>query len=124
MHVLLIDPQVDDRTTLRLLAEFYGHQVDEAADGRRGLALATARRPDVIVMDLLLPGIDGFTIATQVASARKDAVPYVVAYTALDLLGARARSAGCDRFIVKPDMEGLLDLLQGGPPTGTPVATC
>lgn len=111
-HLLLIDPEDDDRITLRLLSELYGFRVDEADDGRRGLDLARSRHPDVVILDLLLPGIDGFAVAEQIRSTRADGAPFVIAYTALHLCEVRAHLAGCDHFIVKPDMERLIGLLQ------------
>ena len=85
-----------------LLAE--GYEVLEAADGATGVHVAGAERPELILMDLQLPGLDGLQAVQLIRAddALRD-VP-IVAVTAHAMKGddERARSAGCDGFIAKP----------------------
>ena len=85
-----------------LLAE--GYEVLEAADGATGVHVARAERPELILMDLQLPGLDGLQAVQLIRAddALRD-VP-IVAVTAHAMKGddERARSAGCDGFIAKP----------------------
>jgi two-component system cell cycle response regulator DivK len=102
--VLIIEDNRRNMLLIRDLLRLHGFRTLEAADGEEGIARAKAERPDLILMDLQLPGMDGLT-ATRVL--RQDpitaAIP-VVALTAHAMKGDRERAleAGCSGYIPKP----------------------
>ena len=57
--ILVVDDDINNRLLLRLVLEHAGHEITEASDGGEALALANARQPDLIIMDLHMPGMDG-----------------------------------------------------------------
>jgi CheY-like chemotaxis protein len=110
MKKILIIEDVDfnrDLLTQLLEEEF---EVVAATDGETGIALAERERPDLILMDLSLPVIDGWE-ATRRLKARESlkAIP-IIALTAHAMSGdeAKARASGCDDFLTKPIDEALL----------------
>lgn len=102
--VLVIeDTPANMRLTVFLL-ESAGHEVSCAVDAEAGLALAHSEQPDLILMDIQLPGMDGLEATTLLkADAATRAIP-VIALTALAMKGdeERIRAAGCDGYIAKP----------------------
>jgi PAS domain S-box-containing protein len=109
-RVLVIEDNADARAMLRHLLETAGHEVHEAADGRQGLAMALALRPDVALIDLGLPGLDGFEIARQLRAADERRTMLLVAVTGYGSPDDRERSllAGFDVHLVKPVDPDLL----------------
>ncbi len=101
--VLLIEDNADARQSLRTLLEHEGHRVEEAADGAGGLARAEATRPDIVLVDIGLPGIDGYEVARRIRSQR-GAAPILVAITGYGQADDRRRSleAGFDAHLTKP----------------------
>jgi len=102
--VLLVEDQSDLR---RLYAEqltMSGFDVIEAEDGAQAIAHTTGRGPDVVLMDLGLPGIDGWEATRRLKGDDRTAHIPVVALTAHDGAGElqRATDAGCDWFVPKP----------------------
>ena len=102
--ILVVEDNDDARHSLRLLLESLGHQVLEAADGRVGLALALESRPDLLLIDLGLPGMDGYEVARAVRASDAGKSARLVAVTGYGQAGDRRRSAeaGFDAHIVKP----------------------
>jgi two-component system, cell cycle response regulator DivK len=103
-QVLVIEDQEDNRQILRDLLTNADFEVIEAVDGEAGLAAAAEHRPDLILMDIQLPGIDGYEATRRLkADAALHAIP-VIAITAYDLNEAedKAREAGCDAYMSKP----------------------
>jgi two-component system, cell cycle response regulator DivK len=103
-RVLVVEDQVDNRQILRDLLTSANFEVIEAVDGEAGLTAAAAHRPDLILMDIQLPGIDGYEATRRLkADAALHAVP-VIAMTAYELNEAedKARAAGCDAYMAKP----------------------
>ena len=102
--VLVIEDNVANMTLAVFLLESAGHAVLRATDAEAGLMLARAEQPDLILMDIQLPGMDGLEAT---ALLRRDdltrAIP-VIALTALAMKGdeERIRAAGCDAYIAKP----------------------
>lgn len=110
-RILVIEDNADNMLLTAMLLESEGHTVLSAIDAEAGLAMARAERPDLILMDIQLPGMDGLAataILKQDASTRS--VP-VLALTALAMKGdeERIRAAGCDGYISKPI--GIQDFL-------------
>jgi len=102
--VLLIEDQEDNRRILRALLTSAGFEIVEAVDGEAGVAAARAHVPDLILMDIQLPVIDGLE-ATRRIKARPELrhIP-IIAVTSYALSGdeAKAREAGCDDYVTKP----------------------
>ncbi len=103
-RILVVEDQEDNRTILRDLLTHAGFAVLEAVTGEEGVRAAEAHRPDLILMDIQLPVVDGYE-ATRRIKARPElrAIP-VVAVTSYALSGdeAKARAAGCDGYVTKP----------------------
>ncbi len=102
--ILLVDDFADNREMYADYLTFSGFEVAEAADGIEALDKAFALRPDLIVMDLSLPGLDGWEATRRIKDdARTRDIP-VVAVTGHALTGheKKAKDAGCDAFLPKP----------------------
>jgi CheY-like chemotaxis protein len=102
--ILLVEDFEDAREMYRDYLEFAGFRVETAVDGRSAIEKARALRPDLILMDLSLPGIDGWE-ATRLLKAdpeTKHLLIVALSAHALAAEGERARVAGCDGFIAKP----------------------
>jgi DNA-binding response OmpR family regulator len=107
-RVLVIEDNPDLALGLRNNLEIEGHEVELAGDGRRGLAAARARPPDLIVLDLMLPELDGFRV---LRALRQEASPPVLVLTARGEEADKVRGLklGADDYVTKPF--GLLELL-------------
>jgi two-component system cell cycle response regulator DivK len=103
-RILVVEDQEDNRQILRDLLTSADFEVIEAADGEAGLAAAAAHRPDLILMDIQLPILDGYEATRRLkADAALRAIP-VIAVTSHALSGDadKAHAAGCDAYISKP----------------------
>ncbi len=103
-RILVVEDQEDNRKILRDLLTSADFEVIEAEDGESGLAAAAEHRPDLILMDIQLPGLDGYEATRRLkADAVLHAIP-VIAVTSYALGGDadRARAAGCDAYFSKP----------------------
>jgi two-component system cell cycle response regulator DivK len=103
-RILVIEDQEDNRQILRDLLTSADFEVIEAEDGEAGLAAAAAHRPDLILMDIQLPGIDGYEATRRLkADPGLHDIPIIVV-TSYALAGDddKARAAGCDAYISKP----------------------
>lgn len=103
-RILVIEDNVSNMKLATFLLESAGHSVLPATDAEAGLATARAERPDLILMDIQLPGMDGLQ-ATALLKGDPDtsSIP-VIALTALAMKGdaERIRAAGCDGYVAKP----------------------
>ncbi|MFZ5556465.1 MAG: response regulator [Pseudomonadota bacterium] len=81
-----------------------GHEVLHAADARSGIALATQQRPDLVLMDIQLPGMDGLEATRRLKADPATRAIRVIALTAFAMKGDedRVRAAGCDGYLTKP----------------------
>ena len=108
--ILVVDDYQDAREKYAEYLQFSGFRVAEARNGNEALEQAFALKPDLILMDLSLPGMDGWE-ATRVLKAdeRTKSIP-VVALTGHALAGASegAKKAGCDSFVTKPCLPDAL----------------
>jgi PAS domain S-box-containing protein len=102
LSILLIEDNDDARTALRALLESDGHHVDIAADGEHGLEVAAASKPEVVIVDIGLPVIDGYEVARRLRASRSSA--RLIALTGYGQPEDRRRSqdAGFDAHLVKP----------------------
>ena len=103
--VLVVDDFEDGRFMLRRLLEAKGLRVAEAADGEEAVASVRRECPDLILMDLNMPRMDGLTAARKIRECREfcSGVP-MVAVTAYHTYGMKeaAEEAGCDAYVAKP----------------------
>jgi CheY-like chemotaxis protein len=108
--ILYIDDSPDARRLVQRVLMSMDYDVQVAADGQSGLALAEACHPAVVLMDMNLPDMDGFSIATQLRARPDFARVKLVALTAADASERdRALAAGCDLFLEKPlDLDRFL----------------
>ena len=103
-QILVVEDQEDNRRILRDLLASAGYEMIEAVTGEEGVALAAARRPDLILMDIQLPGLDGYEATRRIkGDPALRAIP-VIAVTSYALSGddRKAFEAGCDAYVTKP----------------------
>jgi DNA-binding response OmpR family regulator len=103
LHVLVIEDDRELGASIRDVLERHGHRADLAADGRAGLQMALAEPPDVLVLDLTLPGMDGLHLCERLRAESDRHVP-VLMLTARDTLRDKLKGfeAGADDYLVKP----------------------
>jgi two-component system, cell cycle response regulator DivK len=102
--VLIIEDNPTNMTLAIFLLQSVGHSVLSASDAEAGLALARDEQPNLILMDIQLPGMDGLEATALLKRDEATRAIPVIALTALAMKGdeARIRSAGCDGYIAKP----------------------
>ena len=102
--ILIVEDFDDAREMYREYLEFSGFRAETARDGREGIEKARTLQPDLILMDLSLPGIDGWEATRLLKADPETSHLLIVALSAHALAteGDRARAAGCDGFIAKP----------------------
>lgn len=113
LHVLVVDDNVDAADSLATLLEMQGHRTRTANDGPHALDHCRASRPDVVLLDIGLPGMDGYEVARRLKNMPSFSTVKLVAITGYgqpeDV--AHAKAAGFDHHLVKPvDLDGLLGL--------------
>lgn len=112
-RILLVEDNPDLRVSLRTILEMHGYRVEEAADGREGVEKGLKARPDIALIDLLLPGLSGHEVARTLREAFGSRIR-LAACSAFSHPEARLRAnaAGFETFMVKPvDPETLLEWL-------------
>lgn len=102
--VLLVEDNLDNRAIYRTMLEHAGYPVIEAADGRSALQLARSERPDLILMDIAIPEVDGWTVTRILKEDPATAGIPIIALTAHALQEDRLKAveAGCDGYLAKP----------------------
>jgi two-component system, cell cycle response regulator DivK len=103
-RILVVEDHEDNRQILRDLLASVGYEMLEAEDGERGVAAASAERPDLILMDIQLPILDGYEATRRIkADPALRSIPIIVV-TSYALSGDedKARAAGCDAYVAKP----------------------
>lgn len=102
--ILVIEDNLDNLELVSFLLERGGFQAIKATDGRSGLDLARSQQPDLILMDLTIPEIDGWHLAQQLKKDATTANIPLLAMTAHILPGDRKKAldSGCDGYITKP----------------------
>jgi two-component system, cell cycle response regulator DivK len=103
-RILVVEDQRDNRQIIHDLLASVGYETIEAADGEEGVRLAEACRPDLILMDIQLPGIDGYEATRRIRAIPALATVPIIAVTSYALSGdeAKTRAAGCDGYVAKP----------------------
>ena len=115
LRVLVVEDDNDARAALRMLLELWGCAVSEAADGDGGVARALSERPAVAVIDIGLPGLDGYAVARRIREGVAGAPMFLIALTGYHEVEERALAGdtGFDAHLVKPlRLEPLMELLQ------------
>src|SRR5688500_1917677 len=121
LRVVLVEDQDDVRAALEALLHGWGHHVESAADGIAGVALILDRRPDLALVDIAMPGLDGYSVARRVRAQLGSNAPRLVALTGFgrEEDRDRARRAGFDAHITKPagpkDLRRVLRSYTDGP---------
>jgi CheY-like chemotaxis protein len=116
--VLIVEDDADAREALRSLLEIWGHEVVVAENGDQGIELTLTRRPEVVLLDIAMPGMDGYEVARRIRRAPGGDEPYLVALTGWGRVEDHrlARAAGFDTYVLKPaDPEHLQALLAAAP---------
>src|SRR5215472_10174273 len=103
-HILVVEDQEDNRQILRDLLGHSGYELTEAENGEEALAAVARQRPDLILMDIQLPVMDGYEATRRIkADPSLSAIP-IIAVTSYALSGdeEKTRQAGCDGYVAKP----------------------
>jgi two-component system cell cycle response regulator DivK len=103
-RILVVEDHEENRRIMRDLLTAAGYEMIEALTGEEGIALAERQRPDLILMDIQLPGLDGYETTRRIkAQPALRAIP-IIAVTSYALSGddVKAREAGCDDYVTKP----------------------
>lgn len=114
-RVLLVDDNIDAVETLAMLLQIWGHQVDVAHSGEDALQMARRNAPDLVLLDIGLPGMDGYDLARQLRELPNVGNPLLVALTGYGQEDDRRRSqdAGIDIHLIKPIGPGMLQKMLG-----------
>jgi two-component system cell cycle response regulator DivK len=103
-RILVIEDTEDNRQIIRDLLTNFDYELVEAVDGAEGVAMAQSHRPDLILMDIQLPVIDGYEATRRIRAIPELAKVPIIAVTSYALSGdeAKTREAGCDGYVAKP----------------------
>jgi two-component system cell cycle response regulator DivK len=103
-RILVVEDQEDLRGVLRTLLTGSGYAMLEAADGETGVARAKSDRPDLILMDIQMPVLDGYEATRRIKADPDLAATPVIAVSSFAMKGdeEKARAAGCDHYVTKP----------------------
>ncbi|MBN2389685.1 MAG: response regulator [Anaerolineae bacterium] len=108
VHVLIVDDNEELRVTLRSILHMLGHTIaGEAENGAQAIAMAQRLKPDIIVMDVSMPGMDGITAARKIQAVQPTPVILLTAMDTPELV-EKARDAGVVAYLVKPPDAGEL----------------
>lgn len=114
LRVLVVDDNDDVAEMTAEMLKMYGHEALTAGDGPRALEVAESERPDVVLLDLGLPGMHGLQVAETLHAKSVGKTPLLIAVSGYGRAEDRERSrlAGCEHHLVKPvDFDRLLALL-------------
>jgi CheY-like chemotaxis protein len=116
LRVLVVEDNLDQVHTLAMLLRLEGHEVDFAINGYAAIDVAERFKPDVVLLDLGLPGLDGFEVCKRMRRHSGLERVRVIAVTAYGTEGdiARSHAAGCEHHLTKPyDLQHLLAVVRG-----------
>ena len=108
IDVLIVDDDVGARTMYSMYLVNLGCKVRTARDGRSAIEQANQRTPDVIVMDMMMPRLDGWTASKRLKVSPATSHVPIIALTGVEEAREHARAAGCDAFLAKPCTPDLL----------------
>jgi two-component system cell cycle response regulator DivK len=103
-HILVVEDQPDGRQIIRDMLAGTDYEITEAENGEEAFAAIAKQRPDLILMDIQLPIMDGYTATSQIkADPALRSIPIIaVTSYALAVEEKKARAAGCDDYVTKP----------------------
>ncbi len=110
-RILVVEDNEDNMGLVRFILEQHGLEVIEARDGAEGIALAVKEKPDLVIMDIQLPDMDGLEVTKRIRASEADSEIPIVALTSYAMPGDRekALAAGCNGYITKPiDVETFM----------------
>lgn len=119
MRILVVDDNVDLAQAMRTLLTQAGHEVQIAHDGPQGIAVALSQRPEIVLLDIGLPGLDGYQVATRLRQEApcKDAVIIAMTCYGREEDRRRASEANINHYLVKPvELARLLTLISRSSP--------
>ncbi len=114
VRILVVEDHLDSRDALGALLEAFGYGVVVATNGREAFETALSTRPDVILMDMMMPVMDGFAAIRALRGCPATSCTPIIALTAMEGAHELALHAGADDFVRKPiDLRTLLAKLSG-----------
>ena len=116
LRVLVVEDNVDGADSLSMLLRLYGHDVDIARTGPTALEMAAAKRPDVVLLDIGLPGMDGYQVAKRLRERpefKDTMICALTGYTPSEADKQRQQETGFDHYYVKPvELTSLLEMFK------------
>lgn len=100
--ILVAEDHLDSRDALRALLEAFGYHVLEAVNGREAVEIALTRRPDLILMDIMMPELDGFEATRELRRHVETHATPIIAVTAMEGAHKLALQAGANDYVRKP----------------------
>jgi len=113
--ILIVEDEPRNLKLLRDLLQRFGYETLEATDGEQGVELASARIPNLILMDIMMPKMDGLEATRIIKTDPKTKHIPIIALTSFAMKGDRERTleAGCDRYIAKPiDIQEVIEAVE------------
>ncbi len=113
--VLVIEDNEKNRYLISFLLKGAGFEVIEAVTGEEGVEMAISKRPDLVLMDIQLPGIDGYEATRRIRASGSDGAVPIIALTSYAMTGDRERAlaAGCTGYVEKPiNPDTIMDEIQ------------
>lgn len=103
-RIAVIDDEAPNRSYLQLLLGGAGYQVDAASTGNEGIALVEKARPDLVLLDLMMPEVDGYTVCERIRKGPAGSDTQILVLSAMDAVASKVRAlaAGADDYLVKP----------------------
>jgi DNA-binding response OmpR family regulator len=112
-RILLVEDNPDAAAFLVLALADQGHEIEHVRNGTEALVVAAVYRPHIVLLDILLPGLDGHYVTRQLRQTHAEL--FIIATTGLSQSDdfARSKAAGCDIHLVKPlDLERVVELVE------------
>lgn len=108
-RILVAEDHLDSRDALRALLEAFGYEVVVAVNGRQAVELAVSAAPDLVLMDIMMPELDGFEATRTLRRDARTATLPIIAVTAMEGAHQLALQAGANDYVRKPiDIRGLI----------------
>jgi CheY-like chemotaxis protein len=112
--ILVAEDHPDSRDALRILLEVNGFRVETADDGKQAVEMAAMLHPDLIIMDIMMPQMDGLEATRRLRSTSDFKTVPILALTAMDRAREPVLAAGCDDYLSKPiDVRSFLQRIRG-----------
>ncbi|HEY0672206.1 MAG TPA: response regulator [Longimicrobiales bacterium] len=113
-RILIVEDHRDSREALRALFEAFGYHAIEAVNGHEAVELAKREHPHLILMDIMMPGLDGFDTSRRIRALPGHEHTPIIAVTAMEDAHELALQAGMSDYVRKPvDIRGLLNKVSG-----------